>query len=220
MADGTPAPPPDPEYLDVVTATGVPIGSAGRDEVHRDGLWHPVFHCLVVRSGAPARVVLQRRAGTKASFARKLDLSATGHLRSGELPVDGVRELNEELGLDVVPGELTPIGTRLLADDGGEGRNRERVHLFCLRDDRPIDHFTPAADEVASVVEAEVDRLLSLLDGEPGPVEAIEWSPGRVGGPGPVSITLADLVDPIDGYWTVVLVMAKRFALDQGPLGI
>lgn len=205
----------------MLTATGLHLGTATRAEVHREGLWHPVFHCLVVRPGRPARVVLQRRAETKAAFPGKLDLSATGHLQAGEQPADGVRELNEELGVDIDPEDLTPIGTRLLADDiGGEGRNRERVHLYFVTDDRPLDRFSPAAGEVAGVVEVEVDRLLTLLDGGPSTVDAVEWRPQWTSGPEPVGVGIADLVDAVDGYWTVVLVMARRFALGHGPLGI
>jgi len=209
-----------PERLDVVSPTGTPLGTATREEIHRDGLWHPVFHCLVVRPGPPARVVLQRRARTKATFPGRLDLSATGHLRAGERPVDGVRELEEELGLGDAAGRLEPVGIRLLADDGGEGRNRERVHLFFLADDRPLDAFRPEVAEVAAVVEIEVDPLLDVLSGAAATVKAVEWSPDRARGPEPVDVTVDDLVDPIDGYWSVVLVMAGRFALGRRPLGI
>ncbi len=208
----------EPERLAVVSPTGVPLGSGPRGEVHRDGHWHAVFHCLIVRPGAPARVVLQRRDRSKPKFPGLLDLSATGHLRAGEGPRDGIRELREELGVDVDPDALHPLGVRLLADDTAEGRNRERIHLFFLSDDRPLEAYVPGPGEVESLVEAPVAGLLGLASGRFDTIDAAEWWPG-----GPVrsvELRASELVDPIDGYWTVVLVMAERFAADQFPIGI
>lgn len=206
------------ELLAVVSATGVPQGFGHRREVHRDGHWHAVFHCLIVRPHHPARVVLQRRSAAKPTFPGLLDLSATGHLQAGESPRDGVRELREELGIEVDRADLVEVGTRLLADDTAEGRNREWISLFFLADDRPLTDFTPGPDEVDSVVEARVDDLLGLAGGREEPIEGLEWRPGV--DPKPIEIRGHDLVDPIDGYWTVVLVMAERFATGQRPLGI
>ena len=94
------------EVLDVLSDDGTVIGTASRREVHRNGLWHRTFHALVVRPGPPARVVLQRRAATS-FFAGRLDLTASGHLAAGEQPIDGIRELEEEVGLSVNPVDLT-----------------------------------------------------------------------------------------------------------------
>ena len=179
-----------------------------------------MFHCLVVRSGSPARVVLQRRHRSKAAFPGLLDLSAAGHLTAGERPEDGIRELNEELGTDATLTDLVPIGVRLLADDDGEGRNRERVHLYFLSDDRPLDRFVPEPTEVESLVEVEALELLGLIGGgdRTSTIDAVEWRPGSP--PAPTTISAADLIKPTDGYWTVLLVMADRFVRGDRPLAI
>jgi isopentenyldiphosphate isomerase len=214
------------EQLDVVTATGVSVRSAPRNEVHQQGLWHQVFHCLVVRSGSPARVVLQRRHRSKAAFPGLLDLSATGHLAAGESPDDGVRELNEELGLDATAADLRFVGVRLLADDNGEGRNRERVHLYFMTDDRPLDRYNPEPTEVESLVEVGAGDLLALIDGRSvvgvagteriERIEGIEWRPGSA--VTTTTVTASDLIQPTDGYWAVLLIMAERFAADPDQL--
>lgn len=213
------------EQLDIVSATGRYVRTADRSEVHDGGHWHEVFHCVVVRSGTPPTMILQRRHKSKAAFPGLLDLSATGHLGSGETPAEGVRELNEELGTTASAEDLTYVGVRLLADDDGEGQNRERVHLFFATDDRPIDGFAPDPVEVQSLVEVEIRGLLDLIDalGENSPglkseLSAVEWRPG--GQPEPTVIRAEDLIKPADGYWTVVLVMADRFVRSDGPLAI
>lgn len=212
------------EQLDIVSATGDYLRTADRPEVHNGGHWHEVFHCVVVRSGAPARVLLQRRHRSKAAFPGLLDLSATGHLAAGETPAEGVRELNEELGTTTTSDELTYIGVRLLADDEGEGQNRERVHLYFMADDRPIDAFAPDPTEVQSLVEVEVPALLAAIsqvrNGEEADhaVPAVEWQPGLA--PLATTIGAEELIKPADGYWTVVLVMAERFVRGDQPVAI
>ncbi len=221
VADGGAKP---AEQLDIVSATGDHLGTAERSEVHNGGHWHEVFHCVVVRSGTPARIVLQRRHRSKAAFPGLLDLSATGHLAAGETPAEGVRELNEELGTTTTAEELTYVGVRLLADNDGEGQNRERIHLYFVADDRPIDSFAPDPVEVQSLVEVEVPGLLAAIDqvrsgADPDPsVPAMEWQPGHA--PASVTIGAQELIKPEDGYWTVVLVMAERFVRGDRPLAI
>lgn len=206
------------ELLDVVTVTGRPDGQAPRSVVHAEGRWHQVFHCLVVRTGPPARVVLQKRHAGARAFPGKLDLSATGHLMAGESPLDGVRELNEELGISIDTADLIPLGVRLLVDDQGEGQNRERAHAFLLADDRPLDAFNPDPGEVDGLVEVAVADLLTLLaDDNDTQVPALARFDGATRSH---SVGRHDLVNPVDGYWTVLLVMAQRFVEGKRPLAV
>ena len=211
------------EQLDIVTPTGEFIRTADRKEVHDGGHWHEVFHCLVIRSGTPAKIIMQRRHQAKAAFPGLLDLSATGHLTAGETPADGVRELNEEMGMNATAADLEPIGVRLLVDDDGEGYNRERVNMFFMTDDRPLDAYAPEPTEVQSLVEVAAGDLLTLIarfnsGSDTDEADAVEWRPGSP--PEPVKIRARDLIQPASGYWAVLLVMAERFAAGQRPLAV
>lgn len=202
------------ERIDVVSpATGDVLATEDRAVVHTDGLWHQVFHCLVVRPSAQS-VVLQRRAFTKPAFPGKLDLSATGHLEAGETPLDGLREFEEELGIQLDPEHLIPLGTRLLADDNGEGKNRERVHVFFVLDDRPITDYRPPPHEVADIVELDVTDLLAILGDHSVRVTA------RSSANGDELVGNADLVEGADGYWTVLAVMAQRALAGETLLAV
>jgi len=194
------------------------IGPTPRGLVHVDGLWHQVFHCLIVRSTPPARVLLQRRPRTARSFAGLLDLSATGHLLTGEDPRDGVRELVEELGIIAAPSDLVSLGRRLLIDDAGEGHNREIVNAFLLPLDTPLESFDLDGCDVAGIVEIDVAALLTILADQTAAVTARELSSDQA--VRAVTCRAADLVPPIDGYWTVLAVMAERFVAGQTPLSI
>ncbi len=211
----------DDELLSVVDASGRPLPPLGRAEVHQRGLWHESFHCLVVRTTAPATVVLQRRRPGARSFPGRLDLTATGHLAAGEAPLDGVRELREEVGIDADPDALISLGVRLLVDDNGEGgRNRERAHVFLLADDRPLTDFAIDPAEVSGLVELTAAGLLSLLRDPDTVVPCVEIGahPGSM--PVATECRATDLVPAIDGYWTVLAVMAQRFVAGDAPLAI
>src|SRR5258708_2196101 len=139
------------ELLDAFDDGLRPIGPTGRLVVHRDGLWHQVFHCLIVRSAPPARGLLQRRPAAARSLAGLLALSATGHVLAGEEPRDGVRELAEELGITADPADLVSLGRRLLVDDSGEGRNREIVNAFLLPLETPLGAFDLDGCDIAGL---------------------------------------------------------------------
>ncbi|MFW2380490.1 MAG: NUDIX hydrolase [Acidimicrobiales bacterium] len=202
------------ERIDVVSpATGEVLATEDRTVVHADGLWHQVFHCLVLRPVAQS-IVLQRRAFSKAAFPGLLDLSATGHLEAGERPLDGLREFEEELGIQLDPEHLIPLGTRLLADDNGEGKNRERVHVFFVLDDRPISDYRPPSHEVAGLVEIKVIDLLAILSDPELRVEARSTVNDRE------VVGNSDLVEGADGYWTVLAVMAQRALAGESLLAV
>lgn len=199
--------------------TGRLTGPRPRDEVHRDGAWHQVAHCLVVRSGAPARVVLQVRTTTTATYPGRLDLTVTGHISAGESPAEGMlREVAEEIGIEVASEQLVPLGTRLLADDHGEIRNRELMHVFLLVDDRPLGDYPLDPAHVGGLVEITTADLLRVLADRSARVECpAVWVDGRAGHR---VVGYDDLVPPMDGYWTVVTVMAQRFVAGEAPIGV
>lgn len=211
------------ERLDIYDDLGRHLGVKDRRAVHRDGDWHRVFHCLVVaeRPGVGAVAVLQMRSGDKAAFPGMLDLSAAGHLAAGESPADGLRELHEELGIEVPAAALVPLGVRMLADDSGEGRvNKELTHVYLLRDDRPLAAYAPDDGEVAGVFDVPLGDALRLFGGEAATltVDGValvdgHWVPTRR------TVRHADLV-PNDGYWITLLVMARRLVDGETPLAI
>ncbi len=206
------------ELLDAFDDGLRPLGPFTRADVHRLGLWHQVFHCLVVRTEAPARVLLQRRSSTARSFAGLLDLSTTGHLTSGERPVDGVRELAEEIGVSATAEQLIPLGHRLLVDDSGEGRNREIVHAFLLPLDLPLDAFDIEHRDVDGLIDIETSALLRILADPAASVTGDEL--GTDAAVRRRRYSRADLVPATDGYWTLIAIMAERFVSGRHPLAI
>jgi isopentenyldiphosphate isomerase len=211
------------ELLDVVDDMGRHLGVKAREAVHLDGDWHRVFHCQIVAERAAGPVaVLQRRAKAKAAFPGLLDVSAAGHLAAGETPLDGVRELEEELGVAIDPAALTHLGVRHLVDDSGEGRlNRELTSVFLLRDDRPLEGYVIQQAEVDSVIDVPIPGLLDLLGGRLREMEVTGVAAAGSSDARPVehTVTLDDLV-PGGDYWVTLMVMALRFLRNEHPIAI
>ncbi|MDH3294899.1 MAG: NUDIX domain-containing protein [Acidimicrobiia bacterium] len=206
------------DLLDVIAPDGTVIGQARRDRVHREGLWHRTFHCLVVRSTSPTRVVFQRRSATS-YFANKLDLTASGHLNAGEQPTEGVRELGEEVGLAAEKSDLVPVGVQLIVDHRDGARNHEQVHVFFLVNDQPLEHFIPDPAELGGVIEVETSAMLRLIDPTDIATSAsgLQWDGLRLK---PVNITEADLISGYQDYLAKVLIMAERLVAGQRPLAM
>jgi hypothetical protein len=104
---------------------------------------------------------------------------------------------------------LLPLGTRLLADDHGTMCNRELMHVYLLVDDRPLADFPLNAAHVGGLIDIAVADLLAVLSDPSVLVDCDARGLDRRVARRVVS--QADLVPAVDGYFTVVAVMAERF---------
>lgn len=199
------------EHLDILDSAGAPTGEvAPKSEVHRLGLYHRCFHLWIAGPGGPCLLV-QRRARGKETWPGMLDVTAAGHLQSGEETLDGLREVEEELGLRVEPQRLIPLGTREIDQEIPAGRDREFQEVFLL-----LENVDPATlrlqrEEVASVVRLDLDAVESLHGGEA--VTAGEWS--AAGEREEVEVGLGDFV-PGDDRYLLRVARAVRAARDRG----
>ena len=185
-----------------------------KSEAHRRGLWHRCFHCWVFGAGAGRPYLLvQRRSATKDTWPGYLDVTAAGHLAAGEEPLDGLREVKEELGLRVDPGRLTPLGTLRAKQRIPGGLDREFHDVFLLCDDTPPGDLRLQREEVEAVLGIGLDDAEAL--GAAGSAPAREYRDGEVS---EVQVHVSDFVPNTDGYLRRVAV-AARAALDGGRVG-
>ena len=86
------------EIFETFDHDNVSIGTAPRDVVHRDGLYHRATHVFVFNS--EGELLLQKRAPNKDVCPDRWDLSVAEHAHPGEVPFEtALRGLEEELGL-------------------------------------------------------------------------------------------------------------------------
>ena len=99
------------EWITVVDLQRTKLKVKSREAIHQDGDWHETFQCwFVERVGEQLYIHLQKRSKYKRDFPSHYDITAAGHLMAGETVRDGVREVKEELGIEVDFDNLLYIG--------------------------------------------------------------------------------------------------------------
>lgn len=92
------------------------------------------------------------------------DISAAGHLLSGEKGSDGIREVSEELGIDLDFDSLYSLGYRIEVDDQENGQmNREYQDVYIASVDEELSRYTPQKEEIAGLMWMKIDDALSLF---------------------------------------------------------
>jgi isopentenyldiphosphate isomerase len=203
------------ERVDVLDERGRPTGEVvWKSEAHRRGLWHHCFHCWVAGEDAGGPYLLvQRRAAAKDTWPGYLDVTAAGHLRSGEEPLEGgLREIEEELGLRVEPERLVPLGTRRIEQEIPEGCDRELHEVFLLLDPTPPEDLRLQEGEVEAVLRIGLGDVQRL--GAGGSVPAVEYAEGEASA---TRVRLSDFVPNEDDYLRRVAVAARRLLAGESP---
>jgi 8-oxo-dGTP pyrophosphatase MutT (NUDIX family) len=201
------------ELLDVLDDLGRPTGEVVyKSEAHRRGLYHHCFHCWIAGQDAVGPYLLvQRRAAAKDTWPGYLDVTAAGHLQSGEEPVmGGLRELEEELGLRVDPGRLAPLGTRRIEQEISQGCDREFHDVFLLLDSTPPRDLRLQEGEVEAVLRVGLGDVEALGAG----VSAREYARGGIS---ETRVSLADFVPNEDDYLQRVAAAARRALAGEDP---
>lgn len=140
------------EYFDVLDENGNKTGKTKlRSEVHRDGDWHKAVHIWIINNNGD--ILLQRRCPTKDSHPNMLDISSAGHLSAGDDSLTGaIRELKEELNLDVSPNELQFIKTLKRSSKYTETFiNNEFDDLYILRTNKKIEEMQFQKEEISEI---------------------------------------------------------------------
>lgn len=155
------------ERLDIYDEAGVHLGSEARSEVHRLGLWHQTFHCWIYRKdGEQIDLLFQKRHPQKDTCPNLLDITSAGHLLAGEIPEDGVRELEEELGLSVAFSALTSLGTIRDVTSAPGIMDKEICHVFLFECDQPLSAYTLQEEEVVGLLWVKLDEVEKLFKKE------------------------------------------------------
>lgn len=202
------------EKLRIYDEQGTQQGTATRQEVHEKGYWHETFHCwLAGRQHNREVVYLQLRSQDKKDFPKLFDVTAAGHLLADETVEDGIREVQEELGMGVDFAELIPLG--LIRDQlvlPGFIDN-ERCHCFLYHDLENIDaKFKLQVEEVSGMAKLDFEAFADLVRGKKEKVK-VEGFEVTVNGDRRTferSIGLEDLVPHSNEYLKTIIELIGR----------
>lgn len=204
------------ELIDVLDESGGRTGEVvWKSEAHRLGLWHRCFHCWIctpaTKDGGPF-LLAQRRAAEKDTWPGCLDVTAAGHLAAGEEPLDGLREVEEELGLRVDPNRLVPLGTRRAELEIPAGMDRELHDVFLVLDDTNPEDFRLQREEVEAILRLDLGDAETLRT--TGSASAREYPAGA---PFDTRVSPGDFVPHDDDYLSLVSHAARQALAGKCP---
>lgn len=98
------------EYFDVLNEKGEYTGIVEtREKCHKEGLWHKAVVVFIINS--KRQVLLQKRSANKKMWPNMWDITAGGHVLTGEFGFEAIiREAKEELGIELNKSDITFIG--------------------------------------------------------------------------------------------------------------
>ena len=165
------------ELIDIYDEKMNLLGTATREQAHREGLWHTSFHCWIVRRSPEGRpqVLLQIRGKTQ-NHPSLIDISSAGHLAAGETAHDGIKNIELELGLKVDFGKLVKLFTANHVFQKNNYINHEFNPTYLLEDSTPLPEYKLNPDWVDGVFIADVEDVLNLCQ-RPAPERTTQLCP-------------------------------------------
>lgn len=141
------------------------LGTATREQAHREGLWHKTFHCWIMQKSPQGRVqVLLQVRGRNQNHPSLIDISSAGHIAAGADPkTDGIANIAKELGLQVNPGQLIKLFTDTHVFQQADYINHEFTPTYLLESPVPLENYQLNPHEVEGVFVADVEDLLNLF---------------------------------------------------------
>ena len=152
------------EYFDILDENGNKTGKNKlREEVHKDGDWHKAVHIWIINNHG--EVLLQRRCATKDSNPNMLDISVAGHLSAGDDSLSAaVRELKEEINIDIHPKELQFIKTIKRNSKYTETFiNNEFDDVYILRTNKTLDEMNYNRDEISEIFFVTYEKFKEMV---------------------------------------------------------
>ncbi len=152
------------EYFDIVDENNNLIGKTEeREIVHSTGLWHREVAVWVINE--KGELLLQKRSANKKQAPNKWALCA-GHIDAGETPETSiVREIEEEIGLEVTIDELKFIGAikKEMHLENGQYNNNFQ-YMYILKTNKKIEEYKIQYEELSEFKYISLEELKKILE--------------------------------------------------------
>lgn len=159
------------EYFDIVDELGNPTGkTVERAVAHEKGLRHRTSHVWIFRKkNGRIQILLQKRCAQKDSFPGCYDISSAGHIPAGDdYRESALRELEEELGIQVKPEELHEVGMHSIHEEGNFHHakfvDNQVSKVFMLWLDWNEEEFRLQPEEVESVRWMDFEECMAAVE--------------------------------------------------------
>ena len=157
------------EYLDIVDKEGNPTGKiVERKIAHALGIMHRTSHVWFLRKKDDhIQLLLHKRAQCKDAYPGCYDISSAGHIPTrSEFVSSAIREVHEELGVDITEAELICCGNRYVKKDAIfhdlPFHDRQYSRVFVVWKDPT--HFVLQKEEVESVIWMNIEDVHRCIE--------------------------------------------------------
>lgn len=151
------------ELLDVLDEEGNLTGNKeDKDIIHEKGLWHREV-CVLIRN-RKGEYLIQKRAATKKQAPNKWGMTA-GHVDAGEDFEEAmIREIREELGIEVALEELTPLATFKEAFENETTTNNNYTKYYFYETNRKIEDYTICLEELSELKYITIEEMEEAVE--------------------------------------------------------
>jgi isopentenyldiphosphate isomerase len=134
-----------------------------RSQAWTDGDWIGTFNLWILNKTPTPSIVYQVRSPNSSWAPNKFDVTAGGHYTAGESLFDGLREIDEELGITYQPDQLTYLGRKMHVSPDVNGLIRKNiVDISFIADDRPLTSYQLEKAEVYAVSTLPIHELIKV----------------------------------------------------------
>lgn len=148
------------EYIDILDEKGNITGTIKEKlQAHKDGDWHKTAHIWIIND--KNELLLQKRSPSKRDHPNYWDISGAGHIITGENSlIGGIRELKEELGIDIKENDLEFLFTVISIKNP---LNREFQDVYLVRTNLDVNEYTFCDAEVSEVKYIQYKELEQMV---------------------------------------------------------
>ena len=151
------------ELFDVLNEKGIYTNRVEtRKKCHKEGLYHKAVVVFIINS--KGQVLLQRRSPNKRMWPNMWDVTAGGHVSSGEFGFQAIiRECKEELGIELNKNDLTFIGSTKSTNIQGDIINNHFNEIYIANKEIDETKLQLQVEEVAEVRWVDKDEIIRRI---------------------------------------------------------
>jgi isopentenyldiphosphate isomerase len=202
------------EILEIFNDNFESIGQSNYDEVHANGYWHQVIHCWIIDSVSHT-ILYQKRGLSKIIYPNMLDVSAAGHCRFNESPLQTlIRETLEEIGIIVNEERLIKVGIRRDAFMSGERINREFQHVFFYQTNFKEEKIRIQNKELQYVVLIKPSDVIHSIENRIS-IRALRYDKGIFS---ETMISASEFIPSVDNYNLKIPIAISNYLSNKIPI--
>lgn len=151
------------ELIEILNEDGTTTGKATTKlEIYEHGYWHRSVHIWIVND--TQELLVQKRNPYKKTFPNLWAISSAGHVLAGEDSLSaGIRELKEELNIDIQPNQLEYLFTIRREQPYKNSFLRVIDDVYLLKFNLDVEHTKLQVEELTDIKYVYYQYLESIL---------------------------------------------------------